>query len=116
VPPTLRGIYGGLAVKEVVDYIKSLGVTSVELLPVHAFVQDQHLIDKGLANYWGYGVSLNKDHTIAVGPDFQTGHPGLFCGGDMVPAERTVTVAVGHGKKAARHPSSHGSSENYCPR
>jgi glycogen operon protein len=54
VPPNLRGTYGGLAVKEVVDYIKSLGVTSVELLPVHAFVQDQHLIDKGLANYWGY--------------------------------------------------------------
>lgn len=49
------------------------------------------------------GVSVNKDHTIAVGPDFQTGHPALFCGGDMVPAERTVTVAVGHGKKAARH-------------
>jgi glycogen operon protein len=54
VPPNLRGTYGGLAVKEVVDYIKSLGVTSVELLPVHAFVQDQHLVDKGLANYWGY--------------------------------------------------------------
>ncbi|MBK4723472.1 NAD(P)-binding protein [Azospirillum sp. YIM DDC1] len=49
------------------------------------------------------GVSVNKDHTIAVGPDLQTGFPGLFCGGDMVPAERTVTVAVGHGKKAARH-------------
>jgi isoamylase len=54
VPPNLRGTYAGLAVKEVVDYIKSLGVTSVELLPVHAFVQDQHLIDKGLSNYWGY--------------------------------------------------------------
>ncbi|MGQ9370587.1 glycogen debranching protein GlgX [Azospirillum sp. ST 5-10] len=54
VPPNLRGTYAGLAVKEVVDYIKSLGVTSVELLPVHAFVQDQHLVDKGLANYWGY--------------------------------------------------------------
>ncbi|HYH23317.1 MAG TPA: NAD(P)-binding protein [Azospirillum sp.] len=49
------------------------------------------------------GVTVNKDHTIAVGPDLQTGYPGLFCGGDMVPAERTVTVAVGHGKKAARH-------------
>ncbi|WP_207462232.1 glycogen debranching protein GlgX [Azospirillum sp. SYSU D00513] len=54
VPPNLRGTYAGLAVKEVVDYIKNLGVTSVELLPVHAFVQDQHLVDKGLANYWGY--------------------------------------------------------------
>ena len=54
VPDTLRGTYGGLAIKEVIDYIKSLGVTSVELLPVHAFVQDQHLVDKKLANYWGY--------------------------------------------------------------
>lgn len=49
------------------------------------------------------GVTLNKDHTVTVGPDLMTGYPGLFCGGDMVPSERTVTVAVGHGKKAARH-------------
>lgn len=49
------------------------------------------------------GVTLNQDHTVAVGPDLMTGHPGLFCGGDMVPSDRTVTVAVGHGKKAARH-------------
>ncbi|HSK39328.1 MAG TPA: glycogen debranching protein GlgX [Arenibaculum sp.] len=54
VPPKLRGTYAGFAVHEVIDYIKSLGVTSVELLPVHAFVQDQHLVDKGLVNYWGY--------------------------------------------------------------
>ncbi len=42
------------------------------------------------------------DCTLTVGPDLQTGHPGIFAGGDMVPAERTATVAVGHGKKAAR--------------
>ena len=42
------------------------------------------------------------DGLVRVGPDLQTGHPGIFAGGDMVPAERTVTVAVGHGKKAAR--------------
>lgn len=56
VPEELRGTYAGLGQKEVVDYIRSLGVTSVELLPVHAFVQDQHLTDKGLANYWGYNT------------------------------------------------------------
>jgi hypothetical protein len=39
--------------------------------------------------------------TVDVGPDLMTGHPGIFAGGDMVPAERTVTVAIGHGKKAA---------------
>ena len=41
--------------------------------------------------------------TVDVGPDLMTGHPGIFAGGDMVPAERTVTVAIGHGKKAARN-------------
>ena len=44
-----------------------------------------------------------KDGVIAVGPNMMTGAPGIFAGGDMVPSERTVTVAVGHGKKAARH-------------
>ncbi|TFG86039.1 MAG: FAD-dependent oxidoreductase, partial [Hyphomicrobiales bacterium] len=49
------------------------------------------------------GVEIAKDGVIQVGPDMMTGLAGLFAGGDMVPSERTVTVAVGHGKKAARH-------------
>ncbi|MGH8523108.1 MAG: alpha-amylase family glycosyl hydrolase, partial [Gammaproteobacteria bacterium] len=49
-----RGTYCGLAVKEVVGYIKSLGVTTVELLPVHTFINDSFLLDKKLTNYWGY--------------------------------------------------------------
>ena len=44
-----------------------------------------------------------SDGVVEVGPNMMTGHPGIFAGGDMVPAERTVTVAVGHGKKAARN-------------
>jgi 2-oxoacid:acceptor oxidoreductase delta subunit (pyruvate/2-ketoisovalerate family) len=44
-----------------------------------------------------------KDGTVEVGANMMTGHPGIFAGGDMVPSERTVTVGVGHGKKAARH-------------
>ena len=44
-----------------------------------------------------------KDRVVSVDPNMMTGYPGIFAGGDMVPAERTVTVAVGHGKKAARH-------------
>ena len=44
-----------------------------------------------------------EDGVVEVGPDMMSGHPGIFAGGDMVPAERTVTVAIGHGKKAARH-------------
>jgi isoamylase len=54
VPPALRGTYAGLGQKDVVDYIRSLGVTSVELLPIHTFVNDSYLLDKGLTNYWGY--------------------------------------------------------------
>ncbi len=43
-----------------------------------------------------------EDGVVKVGPDLMTGHPGIFAGGDMIPAERTVTIAIGHGKKAAR--------------
>jgi NADPH-dependent glutamate synthase beta subunit-like oxidoreductase len=49
------------------------------------------------------GVSLNDDNVVEVGPDMATAYESVFAGGDMVPAERTVTVAVGHGKKAARN-------------
>jgi isoamylase len=54
VPEAVRGTFAGLAVPEVVEHIKKLGVTSVELLPIHGFVNDQHLLQKGLNNYWGY--------------------------------------------------------------
>ncbi len=54
VPKPLRGTYAGLATAPVIDHLKRLGVTSVELMPVHAFVDDRHLLERGLANYWGY--------------------------------------------------------------
>ncbi|WP_320202351.1 glycogen debranching protein GlgX [Agrobacterium rosae] len=54
VPENLRGTYEGLGHKDIVDYIKSLGVTSVELLPIHSFPDDSHLLEKGLKNFWGY--------------------------------------------------------------
>jgi isoamylase len=56
VPETLRGSFAGLAHQEVIEYIKSLGVTSVELLPIHSFVNDSLLLDRGLTNYWGYNT------------------------------------------------------------
>src|SRR6185295_13103205 len=56
VAESLRGTYAGLGSREVVDYVKSLGVTSVELLPIHTFVNDRHLLEKGLTNYWGYNT------------------------------------------------------------
>jgi 2-oxoacid:acceptor oxidoreductase delta subunit (pyruvate/2-ketoisovalerate family) len=56
-----------------------------------------------------------KDGTVQVGPNMMTGHPGIFAGGDMVPSERTVTVGVGHGKKAARHINAWLSGTAYAP-
>ena len=54
VPEPLRGTFEGMAQREVIDYVKRLGVTSVELMPIHWFCDDDHLLQKGLRNYWGY--------------------------------------------------------------
>ena len=54
VPEAQRGTYAGLAHPAVLEYLVGLGVTAVELLPVHQFVQDSHLLERGLRNYWGY--------------------------------------------------------------
>ncbi len=54
VPEHLRGTYAGLATPAVVDYLKDLGITAVELLPVHQFVSEAALLERGLVNYWGY--------------------------------------------------------------
>jgi isoamylase len=54
VPEDLRGTYAGLASAPAIEHLKRLGVTAVELMPVHSFVDDKHLVDKGLKNYWGY--------------------------------------------------------------
>jgi len=54
VPPQLRGTYAGLACAPVIDYLRRLGVTTVELMPVHSFVDDRRLVERGLRNYWGY--------------------------------------------------------------
>jgi len=54
VPAFMRGTYAGLATEPVIDHLRRLGVTAVELMPVHAFIDDRHLVAKGLRNYWGY--------------------------------------------------------------
>ena len=53
-PRTLRGTYAGLATPAVIEHLQHVGVTAVELLPVHHFIRDKHLVDRGLTNYWGY--------------------------------------------------------------
>jgi len=56
VPPELRGTYAGLGSTWAIDYFKHLSVTAVELLPVHAHIDDKALVDRGLTNYWGYNT------------------------------------------------------------
>jgi glycogen operon protein len=56
VPPGLRGTYRGLAAPAMIDHFKRLGVTTLELLPIHSFIDDRHLIERGLNNYWGYNT------------------------------------------------------------
>jgi isoamylase len=71
VPGHLRGTYAGLGVKEVIDYVKALGVTAIELLPVHTFIDDSHLLERGLRNYWGYNSIgfFAPDPRYASAPD-----------------------------------------------
>ncbi len=56
VPPELRGTYAGLTCPPVLAYLRALGITAVELMPVHQFVADKHLVDQGRTNYWGYNT------------------------------------------------------------
>ena len=56
VPPGWRGLLSGLTAPGLIDHLKRLGVTSIELLPAHAFVDDRHLVERGLRNYWGYNT------------------------------------------------------------
>lgn len=56
IPEELRGTYAGIAHPATIDYLKKLGITAVELMPVHHFVADRHLVEKGLTNFWGYNT------------------------------------------------------------
>ena len=66
VPAHLRGTYAGLATAPVIDYLNRLGVTSIELMPVHSFVDDRLLTERGLRNYWGY----NSIGYLAIEPRY----------------------------------------------
>lgn len=77
IPPALHGTYAGLAHPEMIAYLHSLGVTAVELLPVHAFVPEPRLLDRGLTNYWGYNTlnfftphaAYATDESAKAGPE-----------------------------------------------
>ena len=72
----LRGTYAGIAHPAFVDHLTSLGVTALELLPVHQFVHEQHLLERGLRNYWGYNSI-----------------------GYFAPAPRLLVIAARHGQQ-----------------
>ena len=73
VPEELRGTYAGLAHPAIINYLTQLGITAIELLPIHQFIHDNHLIDKGLRNYWGYNsISYFAPHDEYVS-DLQAG-------------------------------------------
>ncbi len=69
VPPAWRGTFRGLAAPGVIDHLRRLGVTSLELLPIHAFVDDRHLVELGLRNYWGYNTLCFFAPEPRYGPD-----------------------------------------------
>ncbi len=56
IPENIRGTFAGLAHPVMINYLKELGITAVELMPIHHFVADRHLVEKGLTNYWGYNT------------------------------------------------------------
>jgi isoamylase len=72
VPPELRGTYLGMASDPIIDHLSALGVTAVELMPVHQFIAERRLVEKGLTNYWGY-------HSIGFfAPDVRYATPGRY--------------------------------------
>ncbi|WP_404361899.1 glycogen debranching protein GlgX [Marinobacter sp.] len=70
-PQYVRGTYAALGTEPVIDYLKRLGITAVELLPIHAYVNDRHLEDQGLTNYWGY----NSIGFFAPEPEYASSDP-----------------------------------------
>ncbi len=73
VPEELRGTYAGLAHPVIIEHLTDLGVTAIELMPVHQFMHDQVLLDQGLRNYWGYNtfgfLAPHTDYSSATKPD-----------------------------------------------
>ena len=69
IPKALRGTLDGLCHPSTLDYLERLGITAVELLPIHAYTNDQHLVERGLTNYWGYNsIGFFAPHPEYIGP------------------------------------------------
>jgi glycogen operon protein len=92
VPPQFRGTYAGLSTAPVIAHLQRLGVTAVELMPVHAFVSERPLVERGLRNYWGYNTIafLAPEQEYAAGADPDREFKTL----PVHPADRVI-LAVG---------------------
>ena len=93
VPPELRGTYAGLAHPAAIEHWKRLGVTAIELMPVHQFIHDHRLVTHGLRNYWGYNsigylAPHNEYATVGVRPGSGNAGPGAGAGPVANPPER----------------------------
>ena len=89
IPENLRGTYAGLATEPVINYLKDLGVTTVELLPIHHKIEDRHLVTKGLSNYWGY----NTLAFFAPEPDYAANPSGYNAVREFKMMVRTLHAA-----------------------
>jgi glycogen operon protein len=79
IPNDIRGTFAALSDSALIAHLQKIGVTAIELMPVHAFAQDRHLVDMGLSNYWGY-------NTLA----FFAPQPGYICSGELEEIAKTV--------------------------
>jgi isoamylase len=93
VPPELRGTYAGLGHEAATGYLRDLGVTAVELLPVHEYIPERFLLDRGLTNYWGYNsIGYFAPHH-AYSSAARSG-PGALAGGGQVSEFRDMVKAL----------------------
>jgi len=95
VPEPLRGTYAGLAHPEVIKYLKDLGVTAIELMPVHYFLTDHALEEKGLSNYWGYNtIGFFAPHTQYASLRNENSQKAVIEFKDMVKAMHKAGIEV----------------------
>ena len=97
VPPAHRGTYAGMAAEPILDHLRKLGVTTIELMPVHHFVQDRHLVDRGLRNYWGYNTlaffAPEPGYGASRGPASCSASSRRWCGVSMRRASKWCSTS-----------------------
>ena len=118
IPEELRGTYAALGTDVAIDYFKKLGVTAIELLPVHHFVNDQFLEDKKLTNYWGYNsIGYFAPHSAYAKDGALGGQVTEFK--EMVKrlhAACGIEVHSRRGLQSYRRGQSHGADADLVPR